>query len=205
MKIVLIDDHEIFRLGLHSLLQSQAEIEIVGEAGDGETGIKLVAQLKPDIVVLDYSMPGLSGLELLSTIKQRHVEIGVILLTASKSESVLSEAMQASVDAVVLKQDTGNELVQAIETVGRKMPFISSSITPLMARFDVLSDLTKRERQVLRLIANGYRNREIGEQLNISLKTVDSHRTNLMRKLDIHNLVDLIELANKTGLCDQSI
>lgn len=205
MKVVLIDDHQIFRLGLRSLLEAEADIEIIGEAENGDQGLDVVNETNPDVVVLDYSMPGISGLELLTTIKRAHPDIRVILLTASKSESVLSEALKSGADGVILKQDTSNQLVQAVETVFRGEQIISSSIVPLVKRHDALADLTKRERQVLRLIALGFRNREISEELDISMKTVDTHRTNLMRKLNLHNLVDVVDFANKIGIIDSSI
>lgn len=205
MKIVLIDDHQIFRLGLRSLLEAEADIEIVGEAENGNQGLDVVNKTNPDVVVLDYSMPGISGLELLTSIKRAHPDVRVILLTASKSESVLSEALKSGADGVILKQDTSNQLVQAVETVFKGEQIISSSIVPLVKRHDALADLTKRERQVLRLIALGFRNREISEELNISKKTVDTHRTNLMRKLNLHNLVDVVDFANKIGIIDSSI
>ncbi|NKB32510.1 MAG: response regulator [Pseudomonadales bacterium] len=205
MKVVLIDDHEIFRLGLRALLESESNIEIVSEASNSEDGIVVINRESPDVVVLDYAMPGTSGLELLKIVKHKHPEVRVILLTASKSESVLAEALESGANGVVLKQDTSNQLVQAVETVHKGEQIVSTSIVPLVKRFDALAELTKREKQVLRMIANGYRNREISEELNISIKTVDSHRTNLMRKLKLHNLVDIVEFANKTGLSDSTI
>ena len=205
MKVVLIDDHEIFRLGLRALLEAEPGIEVIGEAGSGEQGLDVVATTAPDIVVLDYSMPGLSGLEILARLRRQHPALGIIFLTASRSEAVLSEALQAGAQGIILKQDAGSQLVQAILSVARGEQLISSSSEPLVGRHDALADLTKRERQVLRLIANGYRNREISEALSISLKTVDTHRTNLMRKLNLHNLVDLVDFANQIGLVDSSI
>ncbi|MBL4574109.1 MAG: response regulator transcription factor [Gammaproteobacteria bacterium] len=205
MKIVLIDDHEIFRLGLRALLEAEPTFEIVGEASNGNEGFKVVVESSPDVVVLDYSMPGVSGLEVLSQLRSRFKDLRIILLTASKSESVLSEALAAGAHGVVLKQDSSSQLIQAIEAVSRGEQIISTSIVPLIKRFNAMSDLTKRERQVLRMITNGYRNREISDELNISMKTVDTHRTNLMRKLNLHNVVDVIEFANKIGILDSTI
>lgn len=205
MKIVLIDDHEIYRIGLRSLLQAEPNFEIVGEAANSEEGLETIEAVQPDVVVVDYAMPGITGLEVLDKIRKKYPNIRVIMLTASKSESVLAEALESGAHGVILKQDTSNQLVQAVETVYRGEQIISTSIIPLVKRFDALKDLTKRERQILRMIANGYRNREISEELNISIKTVDSHRTNLMRKLNLHNLVDVVEFANKSGLIDTSI
>lgn len=205
MKVVLIDDHEIFRMGLRSLLATESHIEIVGEAEEAEGGLQLIAASSPDVVILDYSMPGMSGLELFGTIKRKFAEIKVIILTASMSESVLAEALNAGANGVILKQDTGEQLVHALETVQKGEQVLSTSIAPLMQRVDALAELTQRERQVLRMIANGYRNREISEELNIAMKTVDTHRTNLMRKLKLHNLVDVVEFANKMGIIDSSI
>lgn len=205
MKIVVVDDHEIFRLGLRTLLEAEPGFKVIGEAENGKAAIKVITDTLPDVVILDYSMPGLSGLEIMQILRQKSSSVKVILLTASKSESVLSEALNTGANGLILKQDASSQLVQAIESVIHGEQIISSSIIPLVKRFDMLSKLTNRERQVLRLIANGYRNREISEDLDIALKTVDSHRTNLMRKLNLHSLADLIELANKAGLNDPSI
>jgi two-component system response regulator NreC len=205
LKIVLIDDHEIFRLGLRSLLQAEPEIEIVGEAASGEEGLQVVGTTSPDLVVLDYAMPGISGLEITATLRKKHPSIRIIMLTASSSESVLSEALEFGAHGIMLKQDASAQLVEAIRTVCNDEKMISSSILPLLEKTSALKKLTKRERQVLRMIASGYRNREISEELNISLKTVDSHRTNLMRKLDLHRLVDVVEFANKIGILDPTI
>lgn len=205
MKIVIVDDHEIFRLGLRALLEAEQGFEVIGEAEDGKTGLKVIAETLPDIVILDYSMPGLSGLEIMQMLRQKFPQVKVILLTATKSESILSEALNTGANGLILKKDTSNQLVQAVESVLHGEQIISTSIIPLVKRFDMLSELTNRERQVLRMIANGYRNREISEALSVALKTVDTHRTNLMRKLDLHSLADLIELANEAGLNDPSI
>lgn len=205
MKIVLIDDHEIFRLGLRALLDSQADVEIVGEAGSGSEGFKVIADTEPDVVLLDFAMPDISGIEILSTLRHRYPELYVILLTASKAEFVLSEALAAGAHAVVLKQDASGELVQALGEVQSGEQFLSKSISPLVQRAQALSILTKREKQVLRLIAHGRRNREIAEELNVSMKTVDTHRTNLMRKLDLHNLVDVVDFANQVAILDTTI
>lgn len=205
MKIVIVDDHEIFRLGLRALLEAEQGFEVIGEAEDGKTGLKVIAETLPDIVILDYSMPGLSGLEIMQMLRQKFPQVKVILLTATKSESILSEALNTGANGLILKKDTSNQLVQAVESVLHGEQIISTSIIPLVKRFDMLSELTNRERQVLRMIANGYRNREISEALSVALKTVDTHRTNLMRKLNLHSLADLIEFANTAGLNDPSI
>lgn len=205
MNVFLVDDHEIFRLGLRSLLESETDITVTGEADCGEAGLKDIESSNPDIVVLDYVMPGKSGLEVLEILRRRHPSISVILLTASKSESILTEAINSGAQGVILKQDTSKELVQTVKTVHEGEKAISSSILPLLERADVLEDLTKREKQVLRMIAGGYRNREIADDLNISMKTVDTHRTNLMRKLNLHSVVDVVDFANKAGLIDPTI
>ena len=130
---------------------------------------------------------------------------GVVLLTASKSEAVVSEALAKGVQAIVMKQDAHEELLQAIRHSGNQDAYLSRGVAALAERHDNLANLTQREKQVLRMVAQGYRNREIAESLHISLKTVDTHRTNLMRKLDLHSLVELVDLANKTGFVDSSI
>jgi len=199
LKVIVIDDHEIFRLGLRALLEA-AGIELLGEAADGETGLKLILEKSPDAVILDYSMPGLTGLDIISNINQRCPEIKLVLLTASMSETVLAEALNSGAHGLILKKDSSAELVQALHSIARGEQVVSSNIEPLVQRFDVFSKLTKRERQVLRMIAKGYRNREISDVLNVSIKTIDTHRTNLMRKLNLHSLVEIVDFANKIGL-----
>lgn len=205
VRVLLIDDHEIFRLGLRSLFNASGGIEIVSEADNGADGLARLRQTPADIVVLDYAMPGITGLDVLQKIRRQAPETRLILLTASSSESVLAEALDEGVEGILLKQDGGEALVKAIRRVSAGGRYISPMIQPIVERVHALSRLTKRERQVLRMIAGGYRNREIGETLSISMKTVDSHRTNLMRKLDLHSLIDVVEFANKTGLLDPSI
>jgi len=201
LRVILIDDHEIFRMGLRALLEASDDIEVIGEAADGESGLKLVTEKLPDAIILDYAMPGISGLDIINSIKQRFSAIKLVLLTASMSESVLAEALNSGAHGLILKKDSSEELVEALHSIAHGgQQVISSNIEPLVRRFDMLSELTKRERQVLRMIAKGYRNREISDVLNVSIKTIDTHRTNLMRKLSLHNLVDVVEFANKTGL-----
>ncbi len=199
MNVIVIDDHEIFRLGLRTLLEA-ADIEVLGEAANGEAGLKLVLEISPDAVILDYAMPGISGLDIINSIKQRRPKIKLILLTASISESVLAEALNSGAHGLILKKDSSEELVKALQSISQGEQVVSTNIAPLVNRFNILSELTKRERQVLRMIAKGYRNREICDVLNVSIKTIDTHRTNLMRKLNLHNLVEVVEFANKIGL-----
>jgi DNA-binding NarL/FixJ family response regulator len=205
LRIALIDDHEIFRVGLRALLGSARDVEIVAEASDAASAIKIIRDHQPNLVILDYSMPGLTGLEVMQTIKERYSGVRVILLTASRSEAVVSEALAKGVQAVVMKQDASDELLQAIRHIDKQDAYLSKSVAALAERHDNLASLTQREKQVLRMVAQGYRNREIAESLHISLKTVDTHRTNLMRKLNLHSLVELVDLANKTGFVDSTI
>ncbi len=205
IRVLLVDDHEIFRLGLKAVLEKDASIKVVGQLASGAESIDQIARLQPGLLVLDYSLPGLSGLDVLSLVKRRYPEIKVILLTASTSESILSRAIGEGVDGLILKQEPADEVRVAIGKVQGGERYISAGVKPLIARFDKLLALTRREQQVLQMIAAGYRNKEIAEKLELSPKTVDSHRTNLMRKLDLHSLVDIVDLANSAGLIDRSI
>ena len=205
IRVLLVDDHEIFRLGLKAVLEKDASIKVVGQLASGAESIDQIARLQPGLLVLDYSLPGLSGLDVLSLVKRRYPEIKVILLTASTSESILSRAIGEGVDGLILKQEPADEVRVAIGKVQSGERYISAGVKPLIARFDKLLVLTRREQQVLQMIAAGYRNKEIAEKLELSPKTVDSHRTNLMRKLDLHSLVDIVDLANSAGLIDRSI
>lgn len=204
-RVILIDDHEIFRLGLTAILEQNADIKVVDQVSSGTDAMSRIADCKPDVALIDYSLPGLTGLDLLSLLKAQYKNLKVILLTASTSESILARAISEGCDGLILKQEPAEQIGEAIRKIQAGERFISQQVKPLVSRFDRLLALTPREQQVLQMIASGYRSKEIAAKLGLSLKTVDSHRTNLMRKLDLHSLVDIVELANKTGLVDHSI
>ena len=211
LRIVLAEDHTILREGLRALLSADPGFEIVGEAEDGRKAVRCVEKLTPDLLLMDLSMPRMSGMDAISEIKKRYPETKIIALTVHKTEEYLLTTLQAGADGYVLKDATHNELVMAIHNVMAGKRYLSPGISEkviegyLEGKEDSLTasswqKLSQREREVLKLIAEGYKNKEIAEDLCISLKTVEKHRANLMKKLDLHNAAVLTVYAVKRGL-----
>jgi len=211
VRIVLADDHTILREGLRALLSADPDFEIIGEAGDGREAVRCVEKLGPDLLLMDLSMPRMSGMDAISEIKKRYPQTKIIALTVHKTEEYLLSTLQAGVDGYVLKDATHDELVMAIHNVMAGKRYLSPGISEkviegyLDGKEDSLAasswqKLSQREREVLKLIAEGYKNKEIAEDLCISLKTVEKHRANLMKKLDLHNAAVLTVYAVEKGL-----
>ena len=211
VRIVLADDHTILREGLRALLLADSDFEIIGEAGDGREAVRCVEKLGPDLLLMDLSMPRMSGMDAISEIKKRYPETKIIALTVHKTEEYLLSTLQAGVDGYVLKDATHHELVMAIHNVMAGKPFLSPGISEKVIEgylegkegstsVSSWQKLSQREREVLKLIAEGYKNKEIAEDLCISLKTVEKHRANLMKKLDLHNAAVLTVYAVEIGL-----
>ncbi|MGD8296933.1 MAG: response regulator transcription factor, partial [Desulfobacterales bacterium] len=199
------------REGLRALLSADPDFEIIGEAGDGREAVRCVEKLGPDLLLMDLSMPRMSGMDAISEIKRRYSETKIIALTVHKTEEYLLSTLQAGVDGYVLKDATHDELVMAIHNVMAGKRYLSPGISEkviegyLDGKEDSLAasswqKLSQREREVLKLIAEGYKNKEIAEDLCISLKTVEKHRANLMKKLDLHNAAALTVYAVEKGL-----
>jgi two-component system response regulator NreC len=211
LRIVLVDDHTILREGLRALLSAVPNFEILAEAADGREAVRCVEKLGPDLLLMDLSMPRMSGMDAISEIKKRFPATKIIALTVHKTEEYLMATLQAGVDGYVLKDATHDELVMAIHNVMAGKPYLSPGISGkviegyLEGKEGSLSvsswqKLSQREREVLKLIAEGYKNKEIAEDLCISLKTVEKHRANLMKKLDLHNAATLTVYAMERGL-----
>jgi len=210
-RVVLVEDYTILREGLKALLSSQPEFKVVAEAEDGRTAVRCIQDHGPDIVLMDLSMPRMNGLEAIKEIKKSHPETKIIALTVHKTEEYVLATLQAGADGYVLKDATHSELVMAMLNVldGRRYlsPGISEKVIEgyLEGRKTVKDQtawdsLTQREREILKLIGEGYKNKEIADFLCISPKTVEKHRTNLMNKLDLHNIASLTALAFEKGL-----
>ncbi len=210
-RIVIAEDHTILREGLKSLLRADPDFDIVGEAEDGRDAIRCVQTLSPDLVLMDLSMPRMNGLDALKEIKKQNPEAKIIILTVHKTEEYVLTALQAGADGYVLKDATHSELVMAIKNVLMGKRYLSPGISEkviegyLEGRKTIKTrsawdTLTQREREILKLIAEGYRNKEIADYLFISIKTVEKHRANLMRKLDLHNAAALTAYAVEKGL-----
>jgi DNA-binding NarL/FixJ family response regulator len=211
--MVIAEDHTILREGLRALLAADPNLKIVGEAGDGHAAIRCVDNLSPDLVLMDLSMPKMNGLEAIRDIKNRNPDTKIIVLTVHKTEEYVLSTLQAGADGYVLKDADHLELQMAIKNVMEGRRYLSPGISEKVIdgylggvrrtrTESVLESLTKREREILKLIAEGYKNREIAGYLFISLKTVEKHRANLMKKLDLHNASALTAFAIEKGLID---
>ncbi|MBM3127374.1 MAG: response regulator transcription factor [Chloroflexi bacterium] len=208
IRVVLVDDHTILREGLRSLLVMQEDIEVVGEAGDGAAALELIRQVKPDIVVMDVAMPGMDGLEATRRVKKDFPETRVLILTQHDHREYVFSLLQAGAVGYILKKSGGAEVINAIRSTAAEGAFLPPGIArEVMDRYIQRPQaetgrphLTEREKQVLRLIAEGKTNKEIAEMLYLSVKTVMVHRTNIMEKLDIHSRTELVKYAIRQGM-----
>ncbi len=214
LKIVLAEDHTILREGLRALLAADPGFEIIGEAPNGREAVRCVERLEPDLLLMDLSMPRMSGMDAIREIKNRYPEIKIIALTVHKTEEYLLTTLKAGADGYVLKDATHDELVMAIKNVMSGKSYLSPGVSEKVIEgylegressrsLSPWETLSQREREVLKLIAEGFKNKEIAEDLCISLKTVEKHRANLMKKLDLHNAATLTVYAVQKGLVNR--
>jgi len=204
-RILLADDHTIFRQSLHRLLSDEEDIEIIGDAQDGREAVKLACELHPDVVIMDIAMPLLNGLEATCQIKRLCPQVKVLILSMHDNEEYIRSALAKGAMGYILKDASSRELINAIWAVHKGESVLSPAITRLVIEDylrwgdvgveDDNDGLSPREREVLQLIAEGYTNKEIADILCISIKTVQAHRTNLMNKLDLHDRGELIKYA----------
>ncbi len=210
-RIVIAEDHEVIRQSLKTLISVETGYQIVGEAANGLEAIRIVGELEPDLVLMDISMPKMNGLEAIREIKTMLPSTPVVILTVHKEEEFVLEAFRAGAAGYLLKHESQAELLMGLATVLAGKRFISPMISQkvlegflegakTLKEVTSWSTLTSRERQVLKLIAEGHTNKEIAEDLFISVKTVETHRANLMRKLDLHSAAELTAFAAKKGL-----
>jgi two-component system response regulator NreC len=205
IRVVLADDHQLVRQSLKALLEREG-IQVAGEASDGQEALRLVPNVCPDVAILDISMPTLNGLDAARELKKSSARTKTILLTQHDEDQYVTEALRAGVRGYVLKKQAAADLVHAIQQVCRGEIYLSPSISrtvveAFLSKTSLPADpLTSRERQILQLIGEGKSSKEIAALLGISIKTAESHRTRLMRKLDIHELASLVRYAIRRGL-----
>jgi DNA-binding NarL/FixJ family response regulator len=210
-KIIIADDNRILREGLRALLSSDLELEVVGEVEDGQEAIRVVEKFKPVLVLMDLSMPRMNGMDAIKEIKKRSPDTKVLVLTVHKTDEYILATLQAGADGYVLKDSTNVELRMAIKNVLSGKFFISPGISGKVIEGYLQNKrplkpstpwdtLTSREKGILKLIAEGYKNKKIADFLCISVKTVEKHRANLMQKMDLHSVSFLTRLAIEKGL-----
>lgn len=212
IRLILADDHILVRSGLRMLLEAQPDMEIVAEVENGLQAVKQALALQPDIVLMDVMMPEMNGIEATRKIKELLPQTAVVALTMYEDEQYFYEMLRAGASGYVPKRAAPDVLVSAIHAVGEGEIYLYPSVTAHLVndylereagkQASVLADLTPRELEVMSLIADGLSNPEIGEKLGISVKTVDRHRENIMRKLGVHSRIDLVKYAIKEGLID---
>lgn len=207
IRILVADDHEVVRRGLRTLLEAQPDWEVAGEAATGREALEMTKQLKPEVVLLDITMPELNGLEATRQILKALPKTEVLILTMHESEQLVREVLTAGARGYVLKSDAGRDLVAAVDCVSRHKPFFTSTVAQMILEgyLKVASQaaqlaapgarLTPREREIVQLLAEGKCNKEVAHALSISVKTAETHRANIMRKLNLHSLSDLVHYA----------
>jgi two-component system response regulator NreC len=209
--VVIAEDYTILREGLRALLSSDPIFEIVGEAADGREAIQCVEKLKPNLVLMDLSMPRMNGMDAIREIKKRSSATKILVLTVHRAEEYILATLKAGADGYILKDSTQAELMMAVKSVLSGKHFISPGISEkviegyldgrkILKTRTSWDTLTHREREILKLIAEGYKNKKIADLLCISVKTVEKHRANLMQKLDLHSTSALTTLALEKGL-----
>ena len=205
LRILLAEDHKTVREGIKLLVNAQTDMEVIGEAGDGEIAVRLAGELKPDIVVMDISMPELNGLRATRRMRSNGIDVKILMLTRHTDDGYLQQLIEAGANGYVLKQSAPNELINAIRAVGSGNSYLDPALTnkvmggyanrSVSVRGENKNTLTDREAEVLRLIALGYSNKEIAESMNLSVKTIEAHKANGMQKLGINSRIGIVRYA----------
>lgn len=206
-QILLVDDHQIVIDGIRALLATEKNVEIKGEAHNGAEALEMLHLLKVDIALMDLDMPAMGGLEATKLIRAKFPEVKIIVLTMHDEKAMVQSMIDAGADGYLLKNSPKAELLRAISAVSGGESYFPAEVKSILLQADFeharkgkLADLTDREMEILKCIAEGHSNKEIGERLFISHRTVDTHRTNLMQKLDVHNIAGLVRIAITNGL-----
>jgi DNA-binding NarL/FixJ family response regulator len=213
LRVILADDHATVRHGLKLLIDGESDMTVVAEVGDGEAAVRKTLELKPDVVVMDISMPGMNGLAATRALKKARPDARIVTLTRHADDAYLQELLRAGVSGYVLKRSAPTELLHAIRGVAAGGQYLDSTLTARVTAGFVTkqggakkpaSNLTDREAEVLRLIASGYGNKEIAARLDLSVKTVEAHKANAMRKLDLNGRIDIVKYAVLQGWLDNT-
>ena len=213
VKILVVDDHAIVREGVRMILAKENDLEVVGEAGDGQQALDLTVLLRPDVIIMDISMPGMGGIEATQTVRAKHPEVQVLALTMHEDESYVFQLLRAGAAGYVLKRAAAQDLVQAVRAAAKGEAFLYPSVARKVVedylrrvetgeereRYD---GLTPREKEILTLIAQGLSNQQIAEKLFISIKTVQTHRAHILEKLGLHDRTELVRYAIRKGLIE---
>ncbi len=213
IRVLLADDHTILRAGLRIMLNAQPDIIVVGEASDGRQAVSETERLVPDVVIMDITMPELNGIEATKLIKKALPDVKVLMLTMHENDGYLFQSLRAGASGYMMKESADTELIQAIRAVQSGRFYLSAAAQSMMVgdylqrvkageEKDSYNDLTEREREILKLVAEGLTNNQIAERLVISPKTVDTHRTHVMDKLNLHSRAELVKYAMRRGLLE---
>lgn len=209
MKVIVADDHQLFREGLVNLLEGDEKIQVIGQAENGQIALEKVMELKPDILLTDIAMPGMNGMEATRQLKKQMPELKIIALSMHSDKQFVKGMLEAGTDAYLLKNCTHQQLLEAVHTVFNGKKYLSEDITEMVisgyldgpnAPDDKYDQLSEREKEIFLLLAEGVPTREIGEKLFISVKTVGTHKQNILEKLDLKNNSDIVKYALKRGL-----
>ncbi len=213
IRVLLVDDHTILRAGLRVILSAEADIEVVDEASDGQEAVAKAERLSPDVALMDISMPVMDGLEATRRIHHSRPEVKILVLTIHDNEEYLFQVLEAGGSGYLVKKSADTELISAIRAVHRGEAFLSPLATKMVIRRYLhavgqgekkqnYDNLTRREKEVLKLIAGGYTNQEIADRLIISVKTVETHRAHILEKLELHTRADLVKYARTHAMLD---
>ena len=212
LRILVADDHDIMRRGIRELLEDQPGGEVVAEANNGRVAVEKVRQLRPDVAIIDVTMPELNGLEATRQIRKHYPTTEVLILTMHESEQIAQEVLNVGARGYILKSDAGRSLVAGVEAVSKHKPFFTQRVTQMVSESnlrggmegleseDIGTRLTPREKEIVQLLAEGKSNKEVASALSISVKTVETHRTNIMRKLGFHSVGELVRYAVRNNI-----
>jgi len=213
MRILIADDHDVVRAGLRQILLERKGWEVCGEATTGRQAVALALETKPDVIIMDIAMPVLNGLEAACQIHKHLPRTEILILSLHLSEQIAYEIIQAGVRGYVLKSDANRDLVAAVEALGVHRPFFTSRVSELVIdgfkkpesrapQYDAYTRLTGRQREIVQLLAEGKSSKEVADALNISVKTAETHRSNIMRRLELHSVGELVRYAVKNQIIE---